>query len=168
MAAILQNSTLFEPISNPALPPAQAQVIAFLAQGRSVTAAALEAGTHRTTIYNWLRHEPAFKTAAENARREYGRTLNDQLRDLSARALETLRNLLDDPNIPAAIRLKAALAVLDRPRFPHPGWNLPQRIESLQEQQVIDGLAQIEEECRVMQLADARDDRSRWAEQAAP
>src|SRR5258705_13914445 len=69
MAAVLHNSSLFEPISNPTLPPAQAQVIAALAQGRSVTAAALEAGIHRTTIHNWLPPEPAFKAAGGNAQR---------------------------------------------------------------------------------------------------
>ena len=48
------------------LSPAQAQVIAALAQGRTVTAAAQEAGLHRNTIYNWY-YEPAFKTAVEEA-----------------------------------------------------------------------------------------------------
>ncbi len=44
------------------LSPAQAQVIAALAQGRTVTAA--EAGLHKNTTYNWY-HEPAFKTAVK-------------------------------------------------------------------------------------------------------
>ena len=48
------------------LSPVQAQVIAALAQGRTVTAAAQTAGVHRNTIYNWL-NEPLFKTAVEDA-----------------------------------------------------------------------------------------------------
>jgi transposase len=51
------------------LTPAQAQVIAAFAQGRTVTAAAQAAGLHRNTIYNWL-NDPSFKTAAEEAQRE--------------------------------------------------------------------------------------------------
>jgi uncharacterized protein YecA (UPF0149 family) len=44
------------------LSPAQAQVVAALAQGRTVTTAAQDAGLHRNTIYNWL-HEPESVTA---------------------------------------------------------------------------------------------------------
>ena len=51
------------------LSPVQAQVIAALAQGRTVTAAAQDAGLHRNTIYNWFQ-DPAFKTAADDAQRE--------------------------------------------------------------------------------------------------
>src|SRR5260370_22620343 len=109
------------------LSPAQAQVVAALAQGRTVTAAAREADLHRNTIYNWL-DEPAFKTAVEEAQREYVAILSDGMRDLAALALETLRNLLEDPKTPPAVRVKTALAVLQRPHFPQPGWRMPDRI----------------------------------------
>jgi hypothetical protein len=133
--SIHQNSSDFDTIfANANLSPAQAQVIAALAQGRTITAAAIEAGLHRSTIHNWLRDEPDFKTAMQQACAEYAAILNDGMRDLAARALETVRNLLDDPETPPAIRLKAALAVLDRPHFPNPGWQLPQPIEPPHEQ----------------------------------
>jgi hypothetical protein len=130
-ASIHHISSDFDTISTANLSPAQAQVIAVLVQGRSVTAAALEAGIHRSTIHNWLRHEPAFKTAMQNAHTEYTAALNDSMRDLAALALETLRTLLDDPQTPPAIRLKAALAILQRPHFPKEGWHLPESIEGL-------------------------------------
>jgi hypothetical protein len=136
------------------LSPAQAQVIAALAQGRTVTAAAQDAGLHRNTIYNWL-HEPAFKTAADEAQREYVAILSDGMRDLAARAVETLRNLLDDPNTPPAVRLRTALAVLQRPHFPDRGWHLPERIEPPREQQVVDGLAEIKADYDAMRMTDA-------------
>ena len=136
------------------LSPAQAQVIAALAQGRTVTAAAQDAGLHRNTIYNWL-HEPAFKTAADEAQREYVAILSDGMRDLAARAVETLRNLLDDPNTPPAVRLRTALAVLQRPHFPDRGWHLPERIEDPREQQVVDGLAEIKADYDAMRMTDA-------------
>ncbi len=119
-AYIHHNSSDFDTISTVDLSPAQAQVITALAQGRTITAAAREAGLHRSTIHNWLRIESAFKTSMQNARAEYAATLNDGMRDLAARALETLRNLLDDPDTPAATRLKTALAVLQRPHLPIP------------------------------------------------
>ncbi len=136
------------------LSPAQAQVIAALAQGRTVTAAAQDAGLHRNTIYNWL-HEPAFKTAADEAQHEYTAILSDGMRDLAARAVETLRSLVDDPNTPPAVRLRTALAVLQRPHFPNPGWHLPERIEPPREQQVVDGLAEIKADYDAMRMTDA-------------
>jgi hypothetical protein len=136
------------------LSPAQAQVIAALAQGRTVTAAAQDAGLHRNTIYNWF-HEPAFQTAADEAQREYIATLSDGMRDLAALAVETLRSLLEDPKTPPAVRLRAALAVLQRPHFPDRGWHLPERIEPPREQQVVDGLAEIKADYDAMRMTDA-------------
>jgi hypothetical protein len=135
------------------LSPVQAQVVAALAQGRTITTTAAEANIHRNTIHNWL-HEPPFKTAVEEAQREYAATLSDTMRDLAARALETLRNVLDDPKASPSVRLKAALAILERPHFPNPGWHLPERIESRREQQVVNNLAEIEADYRSMRAAE--------------
>ena len=135
MEAVHHNSS--DSDTNKNLSPVQAQVIAALAQGRTATDAARDAGIHRTTIHHWSRTEPLFKTSLQEAQREYVETLQDGMRDLAARAVETLRNLLDDPNTPPAVRLRTALAVLQRPHFPQPGWHLPERIESPPEQQVV-------------------------------
>ena len=136
------------------LSPAQAQVIAALAQGRTVTAAAQDAGLHRNTIYNWF-HDPAFQTAADEAQREYTAILSDGMRDLAALAVETLRSLLEDPKTPPAVRLRTALAVLQRPHFPDRGWHLPERIEDPREQQVVDNLAEIKADYDAMRMTDA-------------
>ena len=136
------------------LSPVQAQVIAALAQGRTVTAAAQDAGLHRNTIYNWF-HEPAFQTAADEAQREYIATLSDGMRDLATLAVETLRSLLEDPKTPPAVRLRAALAVLQRPHFPNRGWHLPERIEPPREQQVVDNLAEIKADYDAMRMTEA-------------
>src|SRR6202171_4945641 len=135
MEAVHHNSS--DSDTNKNLSPVQAQVIAALAQGRTATDAAHDAGIHRTTIHHWFRTQPAFNTAFQEAQREYVETLRDGMRDLAARAVETLRNLLDDPNTPPAVRLRTALAVLQRPHFPQPGWHLPERIESPREQQAM-------------------------------
>jgi hypothetical protein len=165
-ASIQHISSDFDTISNTNLSPAQAQVIAAFARGRSITAAALEAGVHRSTIHNWLRDEPGFTTAVQLARAEYAAILNDGMRDLAARALETVRELLDDPQTPPAIRLKAALAVLERPHYPKEGWHLPERIESPQKQQVLQDLAEMEADLRAMGMADKADKMEAKAPQA--
>src|SRR5882672_4106735 len=101
-AAVHHNSSESDTISDKTLSPAQAQVIASLAQGRTITDAAHDAGLHRSTIHHWFRTELLFKTALQEAQREYVETLQDGMRDLAARAVETLRSLLDDPKTPPA------------------------------------------------------------------
>jgi transposase-like protein len=155
MDAIHHISSDFAEISPATLPPTQAQVVAALATGQTITAAAREAGIHRTTIHHWLRNEPAFKTAVEAAQSEYTATLNDEMRELSAHALAALRSLHDDSTTPPSVRLRAALAVLERPQFPDQGWSLPERIESPLRQQVLDDMADVEADYKVMRMTNA-------------
>jgi transposase-like protein len=115
-----------EPSNLSALTPVQAQVVLALAQGATVTAAAAAVNLHRGTIYKWLNNQEEFEQAVREAREDYILTLRDELRDLSAVALATLRTLLTDPQTPAAVRMRLALAILERPQFPHPTWNLPE------------------------------------------
>ncbi len=153
-ASVHQNSSFST------LTPVQAQVVAALAQGTTITAAAQAAGIHRTTIHNWLRHQREFAAAVREARRDYAEALRDQLDELSAIALSHLRALLEDPNTPPAVRLKACLAVLQRPRFPDPGWSLPEPVEPPEKQQVIDDFAMLEAEYRCDRVREALDRRA--------
>ncbi len=155
MAAIHQISSHFAEISPATLPLTQAQVVAALAKGQTITAAAREAGIHRTTIHHWLRTEPAFKTAVDDAQSDYTATLSDEMRELSALALAALRSLLEDPATPPSIRLRASLAVLERPKFPKQSWSLPERIESPLRQQVLDDLARVEVDYKTMRMTAA-------------
>ena len=127
---IHHNSSHFAPISDANLTPAQAQVVEALAQGQTVTAAAEKAGIHRTTIHNWIRNQPQFKAAVQTAQSEYAAEVNDSIHELAAHALLTLHDLLRDISTPHAVRLKTALAILQRPHAPNPGWNLPGPVES--------------------------------------
>jgi transposase-like protein len=152
MLAVVPKSSPDAVAASPAkLSPVQAQIIVALAQGRTITAAAREAGIHRNTIHNWFR-DPEFKAAADEAQQDYVETLNDGLRELAARALETLRELLDDPKTPPSIRLKAALFILQRPQFPNQDWHLPERIKP---QQVRDNLAKIEADYHATRMTNA-------------
>src|SRR6266478_5231203 len=128
--AIHHNSSHFAPISDAGLSPVQAQVIEALAQGQTVTAAAEKAGVHRTTIHNWIRNQPQFNAAVQTAQAEYVYEVNDGIRELAAHALLTLHDLLRDPATPHAVRLKTALAILQRPHTPNAGWHLPGPVES--------------------------------------
>ncbi|HXN45780.1 MAG TPA: SEC-C metal-binding domain-containing protein, partial [Bryobacteraceae bacterium] len=107
------------------LSPIQVQVVAALAEGRSVTRAAAAAGIHRSTIHNWLRASKEFRDAVNQARSHFFECVNEQLNELSAAALDTLRQLLTSPDTPPSLRLHAALAVLERPGQRDPGWQVP-------------------------------------------
>jgi len=109
-----------------ALTPIQQQVVLALAQGATITSAAASANVHRTTIYNWLNTQKEFEEAVRQARADYILTLHDELKDLSGAALATLRSLLTDAQTPAAVRMRIALAILERRQFPDPNWNLPE------------------------------------------
>ena len=114
-----------EPRVAASLSPVQAQVALSLASGASLTQAALSAGVGRTTVYEWRKNIPEFIAAVEQAASDYSGTLRDQLRDLSAKALSTIEAVLDDSKASPSVRLRAALAVLNRPRFPKREWALP-------------------------------------------
>jgi transposase-like protein len=116
---ISSNSAVLE---NSSLSPVQLQVVAALAQGSSITAAARKAGIHRTTIQLWKKNSGEFRFAVDSASHEFASALADDLRDVSASAFETLRSLLSNPDTPPSVRLRAALAVLEDPYFPKPGW----------------------------------------------
>src|SRR5437660_95467 len=106
---IHHNSSHFAPISTDNLSPAQAQVVAALAEGQTVTSAAHVAGVHRTTIHHWIRTQPDFKAAVEAAQTEYAAESNDGIRELAGRALQTMHELLNDPTTPSSVRLRTAL-----------------------------------------------------------
>ncbi len=128
-----QISTLSTPSTGIRLPPVQAKVVAALAQGCTISAAAAAAGIHRSTIHIWLRRYSNFRTAVVETRRQVAAAFEDEMLELSTAALKTLRSLLETPDTQPALRLKAALAVLERPRFPNPGWQLGAEIGSPRE-----------------------------------
>ncbi len=103
------------------LTPAQQRAAIALAYGSTLTVAAEAAGIHRATIYNWYRTDAAFKAAVEDIARERRQRVEDDLRELDSIALDTLREVLTSPDVSAATRLRAALAVLNR----RDNWKLP-------------------------------------------
>lgn len=95
------------------LTPKQITVLEALLTGASVTAAARAAGVHRCTIHEWLSLTP-FRCAYDDAQRRRAEAIEDQVHDMANSALDAVRALLSDANTPAAIRLRAALAVIEK------------------------------------------------------
>ncbi len=143
-AAVQQISSVSTPFNTDGLTPIQIQVAAALALGRSITAAAEAAGIHRTTIHGWLRASPEFQRAVDLARHDHAAAVADQLHELSSAALATLRDLLTNPQTNDAVRLRAALAVLDRPQPPFGEWSLPADVLTEKHREIIASLAEIQ------------------------
>ena len=101
------DSTLFDTLT-----PVQAEVLKALLEGQSVTAAAERGGVHRSTVHLWTRNHRDFARALLAARQDRAERLTDELADLSQLACDTFRQLLTDPNTPAATRLKAAMEIV--------------------------------------------------------
>ena len=120
------------PDSVGALSAAQTKAALTLAYGGTVSAAADAIGVHRSSIYNWFKSDPKFKQAVEEISRDRNERLIDQMRELESLALARLRRLIEDDSVPASVQLRAALAILNRPKELSglENWNVP-RAESL-------------------------------------
>jgi uncharacterized protein YecA (UPF0149 family) len=105
---------------DPTLTPDQHHVLALLAEGQSLTAAAEAVGVHRNTIRNWRRSVPAFAREIEFAVREQALVWHEASLILAPKAAAVLEEILNDPAASASIRLRAALAVLKMAAEPQP------------------------------------------------
>ena len=94
------------------LAPQQVEVITGLARGLSVTDATKQAKIDRTTFYLWLRSDATFHAELNRAKREHLDAMRAQLLGLAQTAVSTINEMLTSSDIPAGVRLKAALAVL--------------------------------------------------------
>jgi AcrR family transcriptional regulator len=96
------------------LTAAQIVALAAIAGGGSVSDAAAAAGMHRATIYRWLDDDAGFLAELNRLQHEARARLAAQVAELHVVALQTVRNILEGTEAPAAVRLRAALAVLGR------------------------------------------------------
>jgi uncharacterized protein YecA (UPF0149 family) len=114
-------TTELQPYSpDPTLTPHQHHVLALLAEGHSLSAAAEVVGIHRNTIRNWRRAVPAFAREIEFAVREQALVWHEKALDLAPKAAAVLEEILNDPAVSASVRLRAALAVLKMAAEPQP------------------------------------------------
>lgn len=114
------------------LSTSQLQVLAYIATGATAVVAARVAGVHRNTVGNWL-HNDEFRTALREARERKAVLFEDQAEIVAAEAFAALRAIASDPKAAPSVRLRAAVAMLDRAAmapppvpaaFPNPQENL--------------------------------------------
>ena len=97
----------------------QQQILALISSGATVAASARQAGIHRNTIYNWLRSS-GFRNAVDKARYDAAIHWHEQATTLAEAALNTLAEILDNPDAPASVRARIALAIVARAATPPP------------------------------------------------
>ena len=107
-------------MSLPQLSPLQDQIVAALANGASLSAAAAAAGIHRNTVGNWRRDSALFRAEFAHAQYDRALLLREQAESLAETAIETIRAVLTDPQASPSVRLKAALAILHQISAPLP------------------------------------------------
>ncbi len=108
-----------------ALTPDQQQVLALLALGKTVGAAAAEAGIHRNTIANWRRSSAPFSREFHAMHYEQALYWRDEMQAASPMAVRCLVHLLQDSRVAPSVLLRTALAVLDRAIAPLPDLPTP-------------------------------------------
>jgi hypothetical protein len=111
------------------LTPAQCRAVAALAGGATIAAAAEAAGVSRPTVYAWMDSVPAFVAELNRWQAEQHEAIRAELRNLATAAVRTLHELVESPAIPPAVRLRAALAVLEEVRFERIGPTDPAHVE---------------------------------------
>jgi uncharacterized protein with ATP-grasp and redox domains len=86
--------------------------IAALLSNRSVDEAARSIGLNANTLLRWL-EIPEFREAYRKARREAVQQAVARLQQATGVASLTMLKLMTDPNVPGAVRLRAAAYVFD-------------------------------------------------------
>lgn len=94
------------------LPAKQAQALAILASGGTVSAAGRAAGVDERTVRRWLT-APSFRQLLVEAESETIRACSRRLGGLTDKALMILEGILDDPQAGPGPRLRAASVILD-------------------------------------------------------
>ncbi len=104
----------------PSLTPPQEQVLALISAGSTISEAAHSAGVHRNTVHNWFHSAPAFRLALSRARDAKAIFWREQAEQLAAAAIDTVRAIMTEASMPAAVRLKAAQSILALAMAPPP------------------------------------------------
>jgi hypothetical protein len=108
-------------MTEPILSKQQQHVLALLAQGSTVAAAAEAVGVHRNTVSNWRRAgSPEFRSAWQSAQLDQAAYWRDLLQLLGDAAVKAILHVLLDTKTSPSVRLKASLAVLNVIATPAP------------------------------------------------
>lgn len=89
------------------------RALAALLDAPTFTAAAAAAGLDRRTLYNYLRNDFEFAREYKHQRQLRAIERAEQAAGEREAALQAIRDMMNDGEVPAAIRLKAAERLLD-------------------------------------------------------
>lgn len=113
------------PMPTDTITPDQHRVLALLAEGKSIAAAAESVGIHRNTVRNWRRTYPSFAREAALAVREQATAWHEQAVTLAPKATAVLEDALANPATPLTQRVRVALAILKMAATPQPSRTEP-------------------------------------------
>ncbi len=92
----------------------QETVLGLLAQGASVVDAMRQVGYSSAAFYKACKRHPEFRIAAGRARNDYRTQVAEEFHDAEAYARSLVDSVMRDEQLPASLRLRAALAILNR------------------------------------------------------
>jgi uncharacterized protein (UPF0147 family) len=92
----------------------QQKALEVLITNGNVSQAAEAAGVTRQTIYTWKQENKAFQSALEQESAEVVNQLTLRLANLGDQAIQTLQNILEDPNTPGYVRIRAADIIISK------------------------------------------------------
>ncbi len=99
---------------NSELTAQQQQILVLLAQGKTINAAAEAANIHRNTIANWRRSSETFRKQWHSMQYEQAMHWRDEMQSMAQIAVDAILKTLTDEKTPPGVRLRAALAVLNK------------------------------------------------------
>ena len=92
----------------------QETVLGLLAQGASVVDAMRHVGYSSAAFYKACKRHPEFRVAAGRARNDYRAQVAEEFHDAEAYARSLVDSVMRDEHLPASLRLRAALSILNR------------------------------------------------------
>ncbi|MHB0999629.1 MAG: hypothetical protein ACYC27_10305 [Armatimonadota bacterium] len=97
---------------NERLTPKQEKAIGALITERTILAAAEKIGVSEATIHRWLK-DPTFAEAYRKASRHVADTAITRVQSGCTEAVDTLREIMQDKNAPASVRVSSAKIFMD-------------------------------------------------------
>lgn len=94
-------------------PADKEKALAALMDAPTLTAAAEKAGIARRTLYNYLRKDSQFAWEYKRQRELRAIEQAEQAAEEREAALQVIRDVMNNDGVPAAVRLKAAVKLLD-------------------------------------------------------
>jgi hypothetical protein len=111
------------------LTPPQRMAIQLLTSGKSLVAAATAAGVNRTTLYRWLKGDPAFVAAYNAWQKDVRDTARGRILALSDLAITTIAKAITQGDTRSALKILKATGALTHK---DPGSTDPDEIQRVQ------------------------------------